>query len=172
MNPYANLVVRIRKGGRPKEPIEKRFAKKLGPPNEQGCRLWLGAKSRNGNSDTVVGKIWYEDKVANAHVVLWRMTYGMYPEKQLHPYICRNYLCMNVEHWRETQDRPRIKSIAEIKDEAKLKRENEQFRKEYREARKKRRAAALARKKGGGAKRGQFTPAFYEEMKKRGIEKA
>lgn len=171
-NPYANLVVRVGKGGRPPESIEKRFTEKVAPPNEQGCSLWVGATNANGSLKTLRGKISYEGTATNAHKVMWILAYGSPPTRNIHPFRCKNYLCMTPDHWRETIVSIPMRSAEEIQDAAEKKRVQDLGRKERKAEKRKKRLEALAKRKARGQGKEEFTPAFYEEMRRRGMGKA
>lgn len=86
-----------RKPGRPVEPIEDRFWRRVvrGEPDE--CWEWQGSLSKNGYGILPIGpKI--NRKKTRAHRISWELHRGPIPEGRLVLHICDNKLCVNPNH--------------------------------------------------------------------------
>lgn len=74
--------------------LEQKFREKVGPPNENGCRMWLAAKDSSG-----YGKIGHEGKTLQAHRLAWELANGRKldrSESVLHS--CDVPACVAPEH--------------------------------------------------------------------------
>lgn len=133
--------------GRPPVPLENRWATKVAPPNEQECKLWTGAVTyRNTHWDKYyLGRITDQyGHTKQAHIIMWEIAYGIYPERQIRPLCQGKWLCMNKDHWEMVEDRNSKATKEEIKYWAALKAEVwERHTEEYRQ---KRKQAGFARK--------------------------
>lgn len=76
---------------------EERFNKFLGESDSNDCIPWIGVKTRVG-----YGHFWLDGKYRLAHRVIWTWRMGAIPEDHHIDHICKNPLCMNVQHLRVT----------------------------------------------------------------------
>lgn len=87
---------------RPGVPDEERFWKMVAPPNENGCRLWLGAKSTSSTGDYGSFSLYaprpLPRKVVKAHVFSWELVHGPVPEGLELDHLCRVRLCVEEKH--------------------------------------------------------------------------
>lgn len=83
------------------EPAAVRFARKVAPPNERGCRDWLG--SRNGDG---YGQFWDGTRMVKAHRYAYTQRHGNPPPaKPLVLHSCDNPACCEPTHLRPGTDR-------------------------------------------------------------------
>jgi hypothetical protein len=75
--------------------VKERFEALTAPPNEDGCRLWLGSTRGHGHGQfKVAGKLEY------AHRFAWDQRNGPIPADHGVRNTCGQRLCMNPDHWR------------------------------------------------------------------------
>lgn len=60
---------------------------------DNGCLVWVGAKGGGG-----YGNFWLSSKYLNAHRAAWILIRGPIPGGLVIDHLCRNRLCVNVEH--------------------------------------------------------------------------
>mgnify|MGYP001791815598 CR=1 FL=1 len=73
--------------------VLERLAAKTAAPDENGCRLWLGAKSPNGN-----GVIRVDGKIKQTRRVAYKELVKPYNEDQFVRVTCNNPMCSAPEH--------------------------------------------------------------------------
>lgn len=71
----------------------ERFERKVAPPDENGCRAWLGATNRG------YGTLHFRGRMRGAHVVAWMLSGREVVGRILHS--CDNPLCVALEHLRD-----------------------------------------------------------------------
>lgn len=74
--------------------IEKFFSK-VGEPDENGCRLWIGNHSSNGYGHFYLNRSYQEEL---AHRVAWEIANGPIPDGLWALHRCDVRPCVNVEH--------------------------------------------------------------------------
>lgn len=73
-----------------------RFLAKVGPPNERGCREWMGKRDRNGYGTVCILPLGTELK---AHRVAWALANGPIPlERPVIRHTCDNASCCEPTH--------------------------------------------------------------------------
>jgi HNH endonuclease len=72
----------------------RRFAARVGEPDEHGCRRWMGCFEEAG-----YGRYSIRRTTVRAHRVAYFFAHGVLPEVVMH--ICDNPACVNVEHLRQ-----------------------------------------------------------------------
>lgn len=83
-------------------PNEERFWAKVSPVNENGCRLWLGAKSRSTGgyygsfSQSFEGTTRRSQR--KAHVYAWELAHGPVPDGLELDHLCRVRMCVEETH--------------------------------------------------------------------------
>jgi hypothetical protein len=78
-----------------------RLYAKIAPADAQGCRVWLGGKSREGYGRVRIGR-GRDGYVAPAHIVVWEVERGEeFPAgMQGHHFRCNRAACVEPDHLR------------------------------------------------------------------------
>lgn len=76
--------------------LADRLAKRLSPPNENGCILWTGAKNKGGYG--TIGASGPSRKTFIVHRVAYELAYGSFDESLLVCHHCDVRLCCNPQH--------------------------------------------------------------------------
>jgi HNH endonuclease len=80
--------------GRPRTPIEVRFAKFVGERDAAGCLPWVGTINTHG-----YGTFWDPDRGnVGAHRIAWEMVNGPIPDGLEIDHTCRIRRCVDVAH--------------------------------------------------------------------------
>jgi len=76
------------------EDLVARFWAKVGPPDENGCRPWLAAKTRG------YGVLHVDGKMVKAHAFAWRITYHgpTMPGHEVFRHLCDRPDCVEPSH--------------------------------------------------------------------------
>jgi len=77
----------------PESPLE-RYLSKIAPPNEDGCRLWLGTPSKDG-----YGVFYVDGRTTAAHRWGYERLVGPIPTGKVLRFRCENPLCQEPTHW-------------------------------------------------------------------------
>lgn len=77
------------------ESVARRVLQFAAPPNERGCRMWLGTK-RGGRS--VYGQIKINGRARGVHRVAWELVHGPIPDGLCVCHTCDEPICVNVGH--------------------------------------------------------------------------
>lgn len=85
---YAELCVRCDRS--------RRFAAKVGPPDENGCLPWMGAIKEAAG----YGNFGDNGRTVSAHRFAWEQVHGPIPEGHEMHHLCGHPWCVNVEHLR------------------------------------------------------------------------
>lgn len=84
-----------RKGGRIPTSLAERFAAKVAPPNERGCKIWIGAKV-NGYGSIGLGDRSEGTEVASR--VAWTLAHGPIPDGLCVCHACDVRACVEPSH--------------------------------------------------------------------------
>ena len=76
----------------------KRFWSKVGPPNSNGCRLWIAGKSSTGYGSFNPSRKSGDCRTRNAHKVAWEMSHGAVPSGMLVCHKCDVPACCEPSH--------------------------------------------------------------------------
>lgn len=124
-------------GGRPRVPLEARWKAKCGSVAPTSCIPWTGAKRTrtlaDGSTETYGYMQGEKERTVLAHRVMWKVGKGEEAPKNIYPSTCKDWSCMNVEHWleyvsladreaEELAERKRVKK--EARDKAEKERED------------------------------------------------
>ena len=71
----------------------KAVLQNIGPPDENGCKLWLRGRGKDG-----YGHVVYAGKKQQAHRVVWRLLRGPIPDRLLVCHHCDNPPCCAIDH--------------------------------------------------------------------------
>lgn len=74
---------------------EELFWRKVGPPNDRGCRLWTGVPDRKG-----YGASCFKGLSTAAHRVAFLLAFGLLPKDRVVMHECDEPLCCNPAHLR------------------------------------------------------------------------
>lgn len=85
----------------------ERFAVRVGEPDNNGCRVWLGHKSRVG-----YGQFWVNNRNVSAHRFAWVVVHGEQPRGLQIDHLCRNKLCVEIKHMELTE--PRVNTLRAV----------------------------------------------------------
>lgn len=77
-----------------KKSLYERFIEKIGPVNENGCRLWLGATARNGYGNFGIAG----GKTINVHRLAYMIFIGAIPDGMDVCHTCDVRRCVNQDH--------------------------------------------------------------------------
>jgi hypothetical protein len=87
----------------------ERFWKKVAPPNENGCRLWLASCDNHGYGQVGVPSL---QRVAKAHSVAWRLTYGPIPTGKQLNHSCDVRPCVEPAHLKLGTQKQNLQDIS------------------------------------------------------------
>jgi HNH endonuclease len=75
---------------------QQRFEEKVGPPNENGCRLWLGGTTKKGPG--AYGLFYADGGMRPAHRWIFERAHGKQPPNIDVCHKCDVRLCVNLDH--------------------------------------------------------------------------
>jgi hypothetical protein len=67
---------------------------------DNGCMVWTGSKKPVNKGRSFYGQCWFGGKAWSTHKFFWDQAKGKVPDNLELDHICRNSLCVNVEHLR------------------------------------------------------------------------
>lgn len=79
--------------------VEEKIATRLGLPDEQGCRMWLGRRNLNGRTSAVgYGTLKIDGKWKRVTRLLWELQQCPIPEDGIICHTCDNPPCCEISH--------------------------------------------------------------------------
>jgi HNH endonuclease len=85
--------VSLKMAGRKPTSAQVRFEEKVGPPDKNGCRLWLSGRTANG-----YGLFWFDGQMRPAHRWLLEQKVGKLPSDIDACHSCDVRLCVELSH--------------------------------------------------------------------------
>ena len=77
--------------------LPPRIARRIAPPNEDGCMIWMGSKSAKG-----YGTVAWKGENRRVHRVVWTILVGPIPDGMTIDHVaergCKSKACANIEH--------------------------------------------------------------------------
>ena len=82
--------------------------------NEDGCAVWGGSRRRTGKAPNFYyyGQQWFDGRHWLVHRLFWVRSKGPVPRGKELDHVCRNKLCVNLEHLRAVTHRENMKNRA------------------------------------------------------------